>query len=137
MGTVDRYFDDFIFLGRPGTDKCSLLMKEYDNLWASLGVPLAVEKEEGPVTKLICIGLGIDTEEYKIYIPEERICKLNIQLNHALTRNKITLTELQSRAGALVFCIKGLPSARAFNRRFYGAMSGVSKPFHFIRVSRK
>ena len=107
-------------------------MKEYDNLWASL----AVEKEEGPVTKFICLGLGIYTEEYKIYIPEERICKLKIQLNHALTRNKITLRELQSLAGSLVFCLKALPSERAFNRRFYGAMSGVSKPFHFIRVSR-
>ena len=26
--------------------------------------------------------------------------------------------------------------AKAFNSRFYGAMSGVSKPYHFIRVSR-
>jgi hypothetical protein len=62
---------------------------------------------------------GIDTEEYKIYIPEERICKLKLQLNHALTRYKITLKELQSLAGSLVFNFKVLPSARAFNRRFY------------------
>jgi hypothetical protein len=55
LHTVDNYFDDFIFLGIPGTDECSLLMKEYDNLSASLGVPLAVKKEEGPVTKLICL----------------------------------------------------------------------------------
>ena len=53
-----------------------------------------------------------------------------------MTRNKITLKELQSLAGSLALCSKGLPSARAFNRRFYGAMSGVSKPYHFIRVSR-
>lgn len=136
LNTVDHYLDDFIFLGRPGTDECSLLMKEFDNLCASLGVPLAVEKEEGPVTKLIYLGLGIDTEEFKIYIPEEKLCKLKIQLNHALTRSKITLKELQSLAGSLAFCSKALPSARAFNRRFYGAMSGVSKPYHFIRVSR-
>ena len=83
-------------------------MKEFDNLCASLGVPLAVEKEEGPVTKLIYLGLGIDTEEFKIYIPEEKICKLKIQLNHALTRSKITLKELQSLAGSLAFCSKAL-----------------------------
>jgi len=132
LNTVDHYLDDFIFLGRPGTEECSLLMKEFDNLCASLGVPLAVEKEEGPVTKFIYLGLGIDTEEFKIYILEEKICKLKIQLNHALTRSKITLKELQSLAGSLAFCSKALPSARAF----YGAMSGVSKPYHFIRVSR-
>ena len=100
------------------------------------GCSIDGRKEEGPVTKLICLGLGIDTEEYKIYIPEERICKLKLQLNHALTRNKITLKELQSLAGSLVFCLKDLPSARAFNKRLYGAMSGVSKPLHLIRVSR-
>jgi hypothetical protein len=85
---------------------------------------------------LICLGLRIDTEEIKIYIPEEKICKLKIQLNHALTRNKITLKELQSLAGSLACCLKVLLSARAFNRRCYGAMSEVSKPYHFIRVSR-
>jgi hypothetical protein len=100
------------------------------------GCSIGGQKEERPVTKLIWLGLGIDTEEYKIYIPEERICKLKLQLNHALTRYKITLKELQSLAGSLVFSFKVLPSARAFNRRFYGAMSGVSKPFHFIRISR-
>jgi hypothetical protein len=45
LNTIDHYRDDFIFLGRPGTDECSLLVKEYDNLWASLGVPLAVKKK--------------------------------------------------------------------------------------------
>jgi hypothetical protein len=65
LNTIDHYLDDFIFLGRPGTDECSLLRKEFDNLCTSLGVPLAVKKEEGPVTKLICLGLGIDTEEFK------------------------------------------------------------------------
>ena len=57
LSTVDHYLDEFIFLGRTGTDECSLLMKEFDNLCASLGVPLAVEKAEGPVTKLICYRL--------------------------------------------------------------------------------
>jgi hypothetical protein len=46
LNTVDHYFDDFIFLGRPGTDECSLLVKEYDNLWASLGVPLTVKEKK-------------------------------------------------------------------------------------------
>jgi hypothetical protein len=65
-------------------------------------------KQKSPGYKL---GLGIDTEEYKIYIPEERICKLKLQLNHALTRYKITLKELQSLAGSLVFSFKVLPSS--------------------------
>ena len=97
------------FLADREQDECPLLIKEFDNLCASLGVPLAVEKEEGPVSKLICLGLRIDTEEIKIYIPEEKICKLKIQLNHALTRNKITLKELQSLAGSLAFCSKAFP----------------------------
>jgi hypothetical protein len=65
--------------------------------------------KESPTSQwLICLGLRIDTEEFKIYIPEEKICKLKIQLNHALTRNKITLKELQSLAGSLACCLKVL-----------------------------
>ena len=30
--TVDHYLDDFLFLGRPDTNDCSLLMETFDRL---------------------------------------------------------------------------------------------------------
>lgn len=134
--TSDHYLDDFLFLGRPETLECELLMQTFDNLCKNLGVPIAEEKNEGPVTRLCYLGLGIDTEEFKIYVPEEKIIKLKAQLNTTLGRKKVTLKELQSLTGSLAFCSKALPAARAFNRRFYGAMSGISKSFHRIRVTK-
>ena len=78
--TVDHYLDDFLFLGRPDTNDCSLLMETFDRLCEELGIPVAVEKNEGPVTKIVYLGLGIDTLESKIYIPEEKTLKLESML---------------------------------------------------------
>ena len=52
-----------------------------------------------------------------------------------LNKKKVTLKELQSIVGLLNFCSRAIPVARAFNRHFYDAMSGLTKPFHHVRVS--
>jgi hypothetical protein len=62
--------------------------------------------------------------------------------NNDITREDFEDLELNISTKAklstwkIAFLFVNCLSARAFNRRFYGAMSGVSKPYHFIRVSR-
>ena len=64
-----------------------------------------------------------------------RVYKANfIILN--ITGEKTTLKELQSLVGKLNFFGKAIRGSRAFNRRFYNAMIGVSKPWHHIRISK-
>lgn len=58
--------------------------------------------------------------------------------SHRLPSNSMTSTiakssqQLQSLCGLLAFCSSALPTARAFIRKFYGAMAGVHKPCHMI-----
>ncbi|KAJ8298123.1 hypothetical protein KUTeg_024654 [Tegillarca granosa] len=71
-----------------------------------------------------------------VRIPSDKLCRLKDMLNELIMKNKTTLKDLQSLVGLLNFCTRALPPARAFNRRFYDAMSGLSKPFHRIRINK-
>ena len=61
VGTVFHYLDDFLFLGFAGSDECACLMQGFKNLCNAIGVPIAQEKTVGPSTKVIFLGLEIDT----------------------------------------------------------------------------
>ena len=81
------------------------------------------------------LGLGIDTLNNTIFIPESKALELKHKLVSLLSKNKTTLKDLQSLCGSLAFFAKALPGSRAFNRRFYNATLGIKKSHHFIRVS--
>ena len=46
--SVTRYLDDFLFMGRSSAS-CLHLLLDFRSMCATLGVPLAPEKTEGPV----------------------------------------------------------------------------------------
>jgi hypothetical protein len=45
-------------------------MKTFDHVYERLGVPIAKEKNEGPMTKMEYLGLTLDTIEMCIQIPD-------------------------------------------------------------------
>ena len=132
---VDHYLDDFLLGGRPEKEDCTILMTTFIDVCSDLGVPIAHENTVGPTKHLTYLGLDIDTVEMCIRIPAEKISELTTQLEKMLCKNKTTLKSLQSLVGVLNFCSRAIPAGRAFSRRFYGAMSGVQQPYHFIRVT--
>ena len=132
---LDHYLDDFFFAGKNDTE-CLSLMSEFKNMCKQLGVPIADEKTEGPVTLMEYLGLSIDTETLTVKIPKEKINELLSKINQAAFSKKITLKQLQSLCGSLAFCSRALPSGRAFSRRLYLATAKAKKPHHFIRITK-
>ncbi|KAK3086984.1 hypothetical protein FSP39_000036 [Pinctada imbricata] len=134
--TVHHYLDDFVFAASSESNECSQLMHTFKRVCGSLGIPLNEEKTEGPSTQIIYLGLLIDTIQQKISIPENKLKDLASALLTTIGKKKVTLKELQSLVGKLNFFSKAIKGSRAFNRRFYNAMSGTTSPFHRIRVSK-
>lgn len=135
MSSLDHYLDDFIFAGEEHTKSCQKLMDCFLEICRTLSVPIAPEKLIGPVKVLTFLGLVIDTEEMLIKIPEEKVKALIAELEHYLKQERITLKNLQSLVGSLNFFSRAIPSARAFNRRFYDLTVKAKKPYHFIKIS--
>jgi hypothetical protein len=110
-------------------------MKTFDHVCECLGVPIAKEKTEGPMTKMEYLGLTLDTIEMCVKMPDNKV-QLK-QMNLIAFSKKVTLKQLQSLCGILAFCSRALPAGRTFSRRLYMATAKASTPCHYIRVSRK
>lgn len=110
-------------------------MQKFEELCLEISVPLNAEKTVLPTTNLVFLGLEIDTVKMQVSIQQEKAYQLSTLLKFWVGKRKIKLSELQSLVGKLNFFSKAIPGSRAFNRRFYNAMIGTSKPNHHIRIS--
>lgn len=133
---VDHYLDDFFFAGPPQANDCAMLMSHFQDICKDVGVPIASEKTKGPTTCLTYLGYELDTIKMQIRIPGEKVKQVLGKVTEALGRKKLTLKELQSLTGSLSFCAKAMPSARAFIRRMYAAMSTATQPHHRVRLTK-
>lgn len=137
LNSIVHYLDDFLFAGAQGTGNCSILMDSFQQICYRLGVPLSDEKTEGPTTYIVFLGLGLDSVSTSIFIPKEKVEALKKDILQIQGKSKVTLKQLQSLAGSLAFVTRALPAGRTFTCRIYGLMSGVSKPYHFVRLTRE
>lgn len=136
LESIIHYLDDFLFVGSDNSLECKDLMTHFEVLCLELGIPLALEKTEGPVTCLSFLGLGIDTISMTIFVPGDKVTELLGKIHVILESKKVTLREMQSLAGSLAFVVKALPAGRAFCSRIYGSFVGVRKPHHFVRITK-
>ena len=56
---IAHYLDDFIILGTPHSSQCADSLKIVVDTCAELGVPLALDKCEGPRTRLTFLGIEL------------------------------------------------------------------------------
>ncbi|CAN2388332.1 RNA-mediated [Pristimantis euphronides] len=136
VSSVIHYLDDFLFVGPAGSGQCSHLLQVFKEVAVAFGVPIAEEKSEGPVTKLSFLGIEIDTVDMVFQLPTDKLERLLLLVQQVLAAKKITLRQLQSLLGLLVFACRIIPMGRVFSRRLSLATRGAVKPSHFIRVSR-
>jgi hypothetical protein len=104
-----------------------------------LGVPLAENKTEGLTTKIIFLGLEIDTVLMKVKIPEDKLNKLRLGMQYILEHKKMKFKELESIVGLMAFYARAIPSARAVIRRFYDLISEVrvKKSYDYVRINQE
>ncbi|KAM3929144.1 LOW QUALITY PROTEIN: uncharacterized protein RB166_006928 [Leptodactylus fuscus] len=133
---IIHYLDDFLFVAPGGDDRCQFLLDTFRSLMFRFGVPLSLEKTEGPCTVLSFLGIELDSVAMVFRLPREKLEKLSGLLDGFMGVRKVTLLQMQSLLGLLVFACRIMPMGRAFCRRLSLATRGVSMPSHRIRVTR-
>ena len=75
MGGMDaiHYLDNFLLFGAPGSLQCAEALKKALDTCVCLGVPMAPKKTEGPSTKLVFLGIELDTVSLTLSLPQEKL----------------------------------------------------------------
>ena len=130
-----HYLDDFITIGRPGSEECTFFLHLLINLCSRLGIPLATEKVEGPSTCLPFLGIEIDSVAQELRLPMVKLSRIHAMLSEWEGKTRCTQKELQSLAGHLQHAASVVRPGRSFLRRLYDLQATVTKPHHHIRLS--
>ena len=134
-GDLLHYLDDFLFGGQRNTDQCQHIMGIFKLTLQSIGVPIAVEKTEGPTTISCFLGLELDSDTMVVRIPFAKVSEITECINTILSQEKVTLKAMQSLIGVLNFACRAIVPGRPFCRRLINSICGLTKPYHHLRIT--
>ena len=116
VSAVDHHLDDFITIGPPNSDVCQRNLRTISAVCESLGVPLAIDKTEGPTSCLTYLGIEIDTEAGI----------LRLQQAAAGVTNRV-----------LALCIPSRSPGRSFLRHIIALLQHAHHAYHHIRLTKQ
>ena len=145
VSTVFHYLNDFLIVGNPHTRDCTVQASVLREVFEHLGIPVAMEKLEGPATVLTFLRIEINTKEMILHLPttKEMILRLPttklVELQDLVTswlgKKSCLKRELQSLAGKLQHACKVVRPGRTFLRRVFELLSMTSRKHHHIHLN--
>ncbi len=124
-----HYLDDFLFVGAPGSGTCGTSLRLAERTCAALGVPLALEKREGPAHQL---GIELDSAQLELRLPFEKLQRLSETVTEWQHKRSCTKKELLSLIGLLQHATRIVKPGRPFLRRMIDLSTTVRERHHHI-----
>ena len=132
---VDHYLDDFVTVGKPGSEECASNLKIMHETCNNSGTPVEEDKSEGPATVLPFLGIELDTTKMELRFSEEKLKQLQ-EIVAQCRGKKVCRKELQSIIGSLAHACKVVKPGCTFLRRLIDLLAVAKKPYHHIRLTR-
>ena len=98
---IYHYLDDFAVLGSPDSEGCHRHLLCLQSVAADLGVPLAPDKQDGPTTVIVFLGIIIDTTRQELRLPEDKLRRLLETVMEWNDRKVCTHRDMESLVGML------------------------------------
>ena len=102
-----NYIDDFLCVSLPS--KINHTYTRLQSLLEELGLTVSSKKLVPPSTRVVCLGILVDTETLTISIPPEELQAIKQMWSQWATKYSCTKKDLQSLLGSLLYvtkCIK-------------------------------
>lgn len=130
-----HYLDDYFLAGPAGSSDCATHLQSFLQTCSQLGVPIAMEKVEGPTTTLTFLGLELNSRTRQISLPPDKLHDILTELQAWLHRRKATKRQLLSLIGKLAFAAKAVPAGRLFTRRLISLSTKAHRLHHRLRLN--
>ena len=136
---IQHYLDDFIIMAPPHSDECQRAIQTLDEVCAQLGVLMAPHKQDFPTTRLIFLGIQIDTVSGELRLPEEKLQRLRTLLQEWGSRKTCQRKQLESlmKIGLLSHACKVVHSGRSFLCRLRDLLHTRLKGNSIIRLNKE
>ena len=132
-----HYLDDFLTLGPPDNPTCSLNLEIFTQVCHRLGVPLALEKVEGPATSLTFLGITLDSHNMEIRLPDVKLERIRNEISAWLTKKSATKRQILSLVGLLQHATKVVRCGRSFVARMYSLAAKLRELTFFTRLTKE
>ena len=130
-----HYLDDFLFISPPNSQQALGLRNLAEAVFADLGVPVALQKTEGPSAQVTFLGFLIDTDAFQVRLPEGKLARLKDLVRSWQGRRSCTRRELESLLGHLSHASTVVRPGRLFLRRLFSILSKADQPHFYIRLN--
>ena len=132
-----NYLDDFFFAALLKA-WCKMQVQQFIDLCCEINFPVSMEKTEWGTTKLVFLGMLIDTVTQLVAVPDQKVLKAKSLIYDILSKKKVMVHKLQSLCSFLNFLGRCVVLGRAFMRRLYAPFSGENcklKSHHHVKVT--
>ena len=133
---IMHYLDDFLLLGSPGSSEYQTNLDIIIRCCEALGVPLALEKVEGPSTSLSFLGIVIDTAQMQLRVPPDKLQRVKELITTWLSKKSSTKRDILSLVGLLQHITKVVQSGRTFVSRMYATAAKVQQLDFYTRLNK-
>ena len=128
------YLDDF-FIKANTFDECLEALNVVLSLLRKLGFHINWKKVTDPCTKIIFLGIEIDSLNMCLRLPDDKLYQIRNELSLFLTRKRASKKQLQSLAGKLNFCASVVFGGRVFLRRIIDSINSLKAENHKVKLT--
>ena len=134
---VIHYSDDFLMFSEPFIYQALRELGQFRDTFQRLNIPIAEDKIAGPAPQVPYLGIDIDTENFTISIPHDKITETMSKMYIWCTRRTCTQVQLQSLVGKFTFFAKVIRAGRIFTRSLIDLIYTVHRPNHHITITKQ
>ncbi|XP_068723726.1 uncharacterized protein [Montipora capricornis] len=121
--TADVYLDDFYRAEHPADSHFAFARLK--DLFDELGLQSSPEKDCFPSTRMICLGILVDTEKMLFEVPADRLSDFKTELLQWTQISTFTRRQLQSLLGKLSFVTACVRPGRIFMARLLNRLRSL------------
>ena len=137
MSSCLHYIDDFLTLGAADSEECAENLRLMLRTCAALGLPLALNKVDGPATCLEFLGIKFNTQSMTMRLPPRKLDRLKELTKQWLEKKAATKRAMLSLIGELAHASKVVVPGRTFLRRMLDTAHSRPHLDHWIRLDKE
>ena len=135
VACIYHYLDDFITLGKQSKDTCAKNLQIILDVCKELDVTVATEKCEGPTTRIVFLGIEIDSERLEMQLPTDKLERLKETIRSWRGYKACSKRELLSLTGQLSHACKVVKPGKIFLSQLVKLSTVPKQLHHHVRLN--